>query len=404
MNKNYKINKVGVTVYSIVLLMIIFIVILINLFFQKIEKEGIVSKESIETTIKNEGVINPEEVLSKMTLEEKIGQLFIITPEALTNYSEVTVGGEVFKASFDQFPIGGIILFGQNLESPEQVALMNENFQKISQERLNIPMFVSIDEEGGEVVRIANKEGFNMAVFKYMNEIGANENEKEAYEVGHVIGKYLKELNFNLNFSPVMDVTTEGENLYINQRSFGSDPVLVGKMGSEVVKGLHKNNIKTAIKHFPGLGSTVEDTHSGMVMIDKSLEELKEKDFIPFKAGIEAGTDFVMVCGVSVPSVVGDDTPSSLSKIMVTDILKTELGYKGLVITDAMNMGAIIENYSSKEAAKKAFEAGVDVLLMPENFEEAYYALLDAVQSGEISEKRVDESVIKILELKGSLE
>lgn len=407
-----KIKLVSFIVGSTFLIVISFFFIINFLGAKNSKKEDLKNSEMSENNKKAEmkeesnflkETPTKDKKIDEMTLEEKVAQLFIIEPEDLTEVESVTDVDEELRNGFIQFPVGGVILFGRNIDDFQQTREMNQNLQELSREVVGVPLLISIDEEGGEVARIANNSNFDVPTFETMNIIGSSKSVDEAHKVGSKIGSYLKELNFNLNFAPVVDVKSKDGESFIEKRSFGSDPVLVGEMGSAVIKGFHSQNIKTAVKHFPGLGSTFGDTHYGEDVNLKSRKELRTCDFIPFTKSIEAGTDFVMVCGVSVPSITGDDTPAVLSKEVVTETLKKELGYSGLIITDAMNMGAIVDVRSSEKATIEAFEAGVDMILMPENFERSYFALIDSIKSGDISEERLDESVNKILKLKEGL-
>lgn len=335
-----------------------------------------------------------EELLSQMTVEEKVAQLFIITPEAITNVDTATVAGEATKNALSKYPVGGFIYFAWNIISKDQISAMISDAQSYSK----TPLFIAVDEEGGQVARVAQK--LNVTSFPSMATIGENGNLESAYEVGDVIGKYLKELGFNVDFAPDADVITNLKNEVIGDRSFGTDPKLVSGMVTEVIEGLQGNQISATVKHFPGHGGTEGDSHKGYAYSDRTLEECRNSEFLPFVAGIEAGVDFIMVGHISVENVTGDDTPASLSSVVVNDILRGELKYNGIVITDAMNMGAISQNYSSSQAAVSAIKAGVDIILMPSDFMDAYYGVLAAVESNEISMERLDESVKRILNVK----
>lgn len=203
-----------------------------------------------------------------------------------------------------------------------------------------------------------------------------------------------------MDFAPVADILTNTENQLLKRRSFGSDTIIVSDMVDQMVKGLEESSIMACVKHFPGHGDTKEDSHTGYATTWKSLEELRQTEFIPFTEQIEKGISFIMIGHVSVPAVIGDQTPSSLSEVMVTDILRKELGYDRIVVTDALNMGAVTQHYTSGEAAVLAIKAGVDMILMPENFQNAYNAVLEAVYEGEISEERLNESIERILKIK----
>lgn len=338
-----------------------------------------------------------EALLADMTLEEKIYQMFIITPEQLTGVSRVTAAGDATKASLKQYPVGGLVYFSGNLESIDQTKAMLSNVQRFANEIENVDLFLCVDEEGGRVARVAENEAFQL---KNVAPMASVSSEEEAYRCGDTIGAYLSELGFNVDFAPDADVLTNGANTVIGDRSFGSDPDIVTKYAVACSDGLHAHGMMSTFKHFPGHGATEADTHDGYAYTDKSYEELAEAELRPFYAAKEHGVDMVMAAHISVPAVTGDDTPSSLSEQMITGILKGELGYNGLIVTDALNMGAVAAHYDSAEVSVKAVTAGVDLLLMPADFHAAYAGIYNAVQNGEISEERIDESVRKILTAK----
>lgn len=359
-----------------------------------LEAEGTEEKQTDSTAA--------ETFLANMTLEEKVAQMFILTPEALTGYNSVTSAGEATKAALQNYPVGGLIYFNGSIQSAEQVKEMVAGQQQYSMERIGLPLFISVDEEGGKVARVANDSPISVEHFPYMPEIGAAEDAvARAQEVGDGIGSYLHELGFNLDFAPVADVLTNPENTVVKERSFSSDPEKTAELAAAVASRLERQGVYSCLKHFPGHGATAADSHKGYAYIDKTLEELRAAELIPFQRGIEAGASFVMVGHISVPKVTGDDTPATLSKTMI-DILRNELQFDGIVITDAMNMGAITNDYSSGEAAVKAIEAGVDIILMPADFKAAYAGILDAVKTGKISEERIDASVRRIITIKRS--
>ncbi len=340
------------------------------------------------------------EKLASLTLEEKVAQMFIITPEALTGVGTAVRAGSTTQAALEEYPVGGIVYMADNLQDPDQTTEMLANTMAYSQETVGLPIFLAVDEEGGTVTRVASNSAFGVTDVGNMSEIGASGDTEAAYEVGKTIGSYLCELGFNLDFAPVADVLTNSENQVVKKRSFGTDAELVSQMVEQEVAGLEEENVFACIKHFPGHGATGGDTHESSVAAYRTLEELYETELVPFANQIEAGISFVMVGHFSLPEVTGDDTPCSLSSAIVTDLLREEMGYEGIVVTDGLNMGAISDNYSSAQAAVKAVEAGVDMLLMPVDFQSAYEGLLDAVESGEISEERIDESVTRILTVK----
>ncbi len=335
-----------------------------------------------------------------MTLEEKIFQLFMVTPEALTGYDEVYMAGEATKDAIWERPAGGIIYFSQNLKDEAQTKEMLSKTVQYGTERSGVPPFLAVDEEGGQVARISGKEGFSLEAFPDMSTIGASKDEKKAFETGDAIGRYLAELGFNVDFAPVADVFTNPDNTVAARRAFGSDAALVSCMVSEEVKGLKKHGVSPVLKHFPGHGGTAEDSHETKPVLHRTLEELKQTELLPFAAGIESGADFVMVGHISVPEIEEDGRPAVFSRVLVTDILRKQLGFEGIIITDAMNMGAVTESYGSGEAAVEALLAGVDMILMPEDFGAAVQAVKAAVEEGTLTEKRIDESVTRILKLK----
>ena len=338
--------------------------------------------------------------LEEMTLEEKVAQLFIIQPEAILDVGTAVAAGDATREAIDKYPVGGFIYFGENLQSKEQTQEMLRNVQAYSTERTGFPAFLSVDEEGGTVARVAGTGNFDVPDIGDMADIGAAGDVDAAKQVGEDIGSYLAELGFNLDFAPVADVLSNPENTVVRKRSFGSDPELVSDMAIAVSDGLEEKGLLSAYKHFPGHGATSADTHKGYAYTDKTLEELEACELIPFQRCIADDAKIIMAAHISVPNVTGDDTPTSLSKTMVTDILREKMGYTGLVVTDAMNMGAITEEYTSAEAAVKALQAGVDVVLMPENYQQAYQGVLDAVADGTLTEERIDESVTRILTVK----
>lgn len=261
-------------------------------------------------------------------------------------------------------------------------------------------MFIAVDEEGGRVSRIANTEGMNTTKFPSMSEIGATKDPAQAEQAGDTIGREIHDLGFNLDLAPVADIATNNTNTEIGDRSFGSEPDLVSDMVVSMVKGLQKNGVSATLKHFPGQGDTGEDTHRGYVNLDTNIDRLRDVEFAPFEAGIDAGADMVMVSHVAVSNITQNEVPASLSHLMVTDILRGELQFDGAVITDAMNMKVITKFYDPAQAAMMAIEAGNDIILMPDDFVEAYNGLIEAVKDDDLSEDKIDDAVERILAVK----
>lgn len=348
-----------------------------------------------------------EKILKSMTLEEKVGQLFIVRPETLdpkytkkqagnTKKYAVTKINKNITKSLKKYKVGGIVMFAKNIKNPKQITKLNKDLQKNAKRKL----FICVDEEGGSVARIANNKNFKVKKYPDMQKIGKSGKASKAKDVGYTIGKYLKKYEFNLDFAPVADINTNKKNIVIGKRAFGSTPSLVSKMVDAEIKGFHKAKIMACVKHFPGHGDTKGDTHTGYVSIKKNWNALKKCEIVPFKKAFSSATDMVMVAHITANKVSKDKLPASLSYNMITKKLRKELKYNGVVITDSMEMGAVADNYTSAESAVMAIKAGADIVLMPYDFKAAYNAVLKAVKSGKISEKRLNESVLRILKLK----
>ena len=359
---------------------------------------------TVESEIDKENSANNqadiENTINNMTLEEKVAQLFIITPEALTDYVDIAEAGEMTRDALNRYHVGGIIYFEKNILDYEQTKNMLENVQNYNSEFSDIPLFLCVDEEGGRIGRIANNPNFDIPRFPDMIDVGKSEDISKAYDVGYGIGSYLKELGFNVDFAPVADVLSNTENTIVQTRSFGSDARLVSDMARDVARGLNDNNIIASFKHFPGHGATLGDTHQGYSYTDKTLDELMQNELIPFKDAINNGADMIMIGHISVPNVTGDDVPSSLSEKVIGGILRTQLGFDGVVITDALNMTAVTSQYDSAQVAIMTINAGADLILMPSDFYAAYEGLIEAVKSQAVSEERINESLRRILKLK----
>lgn len=342
-----------------------------------------------------------KDVLGKMSLREKVGQLFIVRPEALAENSNAETApatdrvDDAVISRLEEYPVGGVVLFSRNITGAEQLPEFISGLQKNSK----YPLFIAVDEEGGRVARIANSGYYDVASYKSMADIGKTDDVSKAEEVGRQIGLYLKKLGFNLDFAPVADINTNPQNIVIGDRSYGSDPSLVAEMVSAQLDGMHDSGIMGTLKHFPGHGDTKDDTHSGYVSIEKTWDELKVCELIPFTASLPK-TDMVMVSHITAVNVTNDNLPSSMSEMMITEKLRNELGYDGVVITDAMAMGAVADNYTSAEAAVTAVKAGIDIVLMPQNLDEAFNGVMNAITDGEISMARLDDSVLRILKMK----
>lgn len=338
-----------------------------------------------------------KERLAEMTLEEKVYQMFIVTPEALTGYDVVNASTEITKGWLEKYPVGGLVYFADNIMTREQTEDMLKNTTASAIELQGMPIFLCVDEEGGRVVRVAGNDKMGVTNVGPMKDI---KDKDEANKAGATVGAYLKELGFTVDMAPVADVLTNDKNTVIGDRSFGSDAAIVDEYADSYSDGLHSQGMLSVYKHFPGHGATEGDTHEGYAFTNKTYEELKAAELVPFANAQKNKIDMVMVAHIAVPNITGDNTPCTLSYKMVTEILRNDLGYDGLIITDAMNMGAITKNYSSKDATVKAIQAGVDIILMPQDFSEAVAGVLEAVENGEISEERINESVLRIIQKK----
>ncbi len=370
------------------------------------ETESIPQTEEPEAT-EAQTVVDPlveqaAQIVSGMTIEEKVAQMFFITPEALTGYGQVTVAGDATNEAYQKYPVGGLIYNSQNLVDIDQTKTMMAKMQQYADSRISLPVFLGVDEEGGSVTRIASNEAYGLTNVDNMSDIGATGDTQNAYQAGVTIGTYLSDLGFNLDFAPVADVLTVSDSV-IGNRSFGTDSELVASMALSELQGLESMGIQGVVKHFPGHGGVSGDSHSGAVSTDKSLEELFASELVPFQRAIDGGAEFLMVGHIAAPNVTGDDTPASLSKVMITDVLRTQMGYQGVVITDAMNMTAITANHAADEAAVLAVNAGADMILMPEDFGKAYNGVIDAVNNGTIEEYRINEAVVRIVKAKLAL-
>lgn len=353
-------------------------------------------KNNSSADIKNETEILSDknkikDLLSSMSLYDKICQMLIIEPESLTGKSPVTAAGSATEQALKNMPVGGIIYSRQNLINKEQVKTMLNNIQSYSK----IPLILTCDEEGGRVNRLMSTVGTTyikpMLNYKDMGK-------DTAYKNAHTIASDMSSLGFNFDMAPVADVWSNPENTVIGDRAYSDDFNEAASLVSAAVDGFHAGGIGTALKHFPGHGDTSLDSHYGAVYVEKTLDEIQKNELLPFKAGIEAGSDMVMIGHLIISDA--DEQPAPFSHKIVTELLRNELNFDGVIITDGLKMEAMTDYYSSGEIAFLAISAGVDMLLCPENPKEAIDALLNAVEEGSISEQRIDESVQRILAAK----
>ena len=347
-----------------------------------------------------------EEQLAKMTLREKVGQMFYVRMETLdttihwNTYADLQENpllevNQTMRDVNERYPVGGLILYAWNIDNESQLSRL------ISQIRaLNGQPLLCIDEEGGRVARIANNPNFNVKKYESMSAIGATGDPNNAYECGNTIGTYLHRYGFDIDFAPVADVNTNPENIIIGPRAFSDDPAVAAPMVTNYLQGLKDAGVTGCIKHFPGHGDTKVDTHFGYASTQKTWAEMQDCEMVTFKAGIAWGCQLVMTAHIGAPKVTGSDVPSTMSPIILQDKLRGELGYQNIIITDGMEMGAITQQYTSAEAAVGSIQAGVDIVLGPKNLVEAFDAVMAAVEKGTITEERINQSVRRILKLK----
>ena len=354
-----------------------------------------------------------EAQLQKMTLREKVGQLFYVRPECLDTTIHFNQPSSIdgstddikaiklqavnatMKGVNEKYPVGGVILYAHNIEDEAQLSAF------ISQIRaLNGSPLLCIDEEGGRVARIANNANFEVEKFESMGAIGATGDPQNAYYCGNTIGTYLRRYGFDIDFAPVADVNTNPENIVIGARAFSDNPEVAAPMVTNYLQGLKDAGITGCIKHFPGHGDTKADTHYGYAQSLKTWDEMLNCELITFKAGIQWGTQLIMTAHIGTPNVTGSEVPATMSSFILQDKLRGELGYQNIIITDAMEMGVITQQYNNAEAAVGTLQAGADIVLGPQNFVKAFDAVVKAVEDGVLTEQRIDQSVRRILRLK----
>lgn len=326
-----------------------------------------------------------------MSLHEKICQLFVVYPESISAVYPVLNADDSLAQGLSRWPVGGFLLDKKNMSDREQLTALTADLQEISE----IPLLLTCDEEGGRVNRLMSKVGttwFNpMLDYK-------EDGTETAFNNAKTIASDMLSCGFNMNLAPVADVWSNPSNKVIGDRAYSDSFTQAAELISTAVDGFHAGGVACTLKHFPGHGDTLADSHDGSVYVAKSLDELREQELLPFQSGINAGADAVMIGHLIVSDL--DALPAPFSHAVVTELLRDELGFQGVVITDSLEMGAMTEHYTGGEMAVRCIQAGVDLLLCPPNLEEAISALTDAVESGIISETRIDESVQRILELK----
>ncbi|WP_245831031.1 glycoside hydrolase family 3 protein [Sediminibacillus massiliensis] len=340
--------------------------------------------------------------MENMTIKEKVGQMLM--PDFRTwDGQNVTEMLPEIDELVKEYALGGVILFRENVVTTEQTAQLVADYQAAAEK---YGLLLTIDQEGGIVTRLQSGTDMpgNMA-------LGATRSAEITKDVGQAIGEELAALGINMNLSPVMDVNNNPDNPVIGVRSFGEDPQLVADLGIAYTKGLQSTGVAATAKHFPGHGDTAVDSHLGLPEVPHDIERLKEVELYPFQKAMEAGIDAVMTAHVTFPNI--DDTkvtskkdgteialPATLSEKVLTGLMREEMGYEGVIITDALNMNAIADHFGPVDAAIRAVKAGSDIVLMPVGLEEVAHGLYEAVDTGEITIDNIEDSVERILTLK----
>ncbi|GAA0603996.1 hypothetical protein GCM10009001_21380 [Virgibacillus siamensis] len=331
-----------------------------------------------------------EKQVNTMTLDEKIGQM-IFAGVSGTTVTEQT------KKLIKEYKVGGFILYANNMKSPGQTVDFVNNIKQINKQHA-LPLLLGVDQEGGPVSRLPGE----LTGIPPNSKIGARNNPEYAREIGTLLGKMVKEYGFNLNFAPVMDVNSNPDNPVIGNRAFSSNPETVSRLGIQTMKGIQSQNVISVIKHFPGHGDTSVDSHLQLPTVNKDKAGLNKLELIPFKNAIQHGADVVMVAHILLPKI-DKEYPSSMSKPVITGMLRKDFQYDGVIISDDMTMQAITNNYEIGQAAVKSVKAGTDIIMVAHDYDKvttAVQGLTKAVHSGEISEERIDRSVKRIIRLK----
>ena len=345
--------------------------------------------------------------MARMTLQEKVGQLFVqyaygSSADTKDARNVPLYGVETPAEVVQKYHLGGVIYFNwtDSANNPDQIAHLSNGLQQAAlseDSKVKVPLTIATDQEQGVVVRVgppATQFPGNMA-------LGAGRSIEDARSAARISGEELKAIGINTDFAPVSDVNVNPLNPVIGVRSFSSDPTLAADLASAQVKGYQDDaGISATAKHFPGHGDTDVDSHFGFPVITHTREQWEQIDAPPFKADIAAGIDMIMTAHINFPALDPAGDPATLSKPILTGVLRGELGFKGVIITDSLGMQGVRDKYGDAEVAVRALLAGVDQLLMPPDMDTAYNAVVDAVKSGRISQQLLDEHVRRVLELK----
>jgi beta-N-acetylhexosaminidase len=330
--------------------------------------------------------------IEQMSLREKIGQMFV------TGFPSTEMSSEL-KEVIAQYKVGNIILFSHNIDHKYQLGGLVTELQQWFTTHTSVPGFITIDQEGGRVTRMP-KDATNVAGAMAIASSGRPEN---AYAAGRMTARELKALGINFNLAPVMDINNNALNPVINIRSYGDSAQKVTEYGIPMMKGLLDGGVMSTLKHFPGHGDTHVDSHIGLPVIDKTLEELEQLELLPFRAAIEQGAEAIMSAHIIFPQIEKSGVPGTMSYTIITELLKEKLGYKGLVVSDCLEMDAIKRYYGTAKGALAAVKAGIDLVFIshtPDTVKEAIHLIEEAVAIGDLDESVIDAAVTKILAYK----
>lgn len=329
----------------------------------------------------------------QLTLEQKIGQM------VMCGFQGPVVNDNI-RTLIEKHHVGGIIYFRRNVQSKEQVCGLSRELQLISRKHTDIPLFICIDQEGGMVARI---DWDDITLIPGNMAIGATRSAEDAYEAARICGEELLHMGINMNFAPSVDVNNNALNPVIGVRSYGERPDLVAELGAAQIRGLQDANVAATAKHFPGHGDTAVDSHHGLAAVNHGEERLLAIELAPFIRAIREGVDLIMTAHVMFPAFEPNPIPATLSRSVLTNLLRKRLGYNGVIVTDCLEMHAISKEFGIPEGAVRSVEAGADLVLVSHTYEEqvaAIEALVEAVRSGRIPESQIDESVDRLLALK----
>lgn len=350
-------------------------------------------KKPVDTTETTEDAVSElvDKTMAEMSLHDKVCQMMFVTPEGLTGTDDVMVAGDATKQALQAYPVGGIIYFANNFDNVDQTRDMISNTQSYSK----IGLFIATDEEGGRVNRIMDTLGTTYIgpMYDYKDD-----GPDAAFENAKTIASDMSALGFNLDFAPVADVWSNPDNTVIGDRAYSDDYAQAAELVGSAVKGFQDGGVICTLKHFPGHGDTAEDSHYSSAYVNRTKTQIMADEMQPFRAGIDAGAELVMVGHLIVPDI--DELPSTLSYKIATEMLRGDMEFDGVAITDSMEMESIADNYGVADSAVMAVQAGMDMLLQPADLAAAVNAIVTAVQNGDITEPRIDESVRRILTLK----